>query len=138
MVAIRKNAKGVIGFSITISCAASVFRSYPLSLYLHSKWILLPCASPSGTPTTPNTTPAHGSASAGSTKSPTKYLERQACNVYVLTEANAAMQLAGYQAQFSAESPYLKQSRNYGPPNRYQSAGIYSRRDWKRCPSPSR
>ncbi len=55
------------------------------------------------------------------------YLKRQACDVFVITEANAAIQLPGYQAEFSAESPFLKRSRNYESPNQYHQVGIYSR-----------
>lgn len=55
------------------------------------------------------------------------FLNQQGCDVFILTEANAAMQLPGYQAAFSAESPFIKRSRNYEPPNRYHQVGIYSR-----------
>jgi len=37
--------------------------------------------------------------------------------------------LPGYQAEFSAESPFIRRSRNYQLPNRYHQVGIYSRRN---------
>ena len=49
------------------------------------------------------------------------------CDIYVLSEANSAINLPGYQAQFSDESPFKNQSRSYAPPNRYHQVGIYSR-----------
>jgi len=55
------------------------------------------------------------------------FLNQQACDVFILTEANATIQLPGYQAEFSDESPFIKRSRNYEPPNRYHQVGIYSR-----------
>ncbi|MEM8639573.1 MAG: endonuclease/exonuclease/phosphatase family protein [Cyanobacteria bacterium P01_G01_bin.54] len=55
------------------------------------------------------------------------YLSRQDCDIFVLTEANAAIEIAGYNAYFSTESPYLKKSRCYNPPNQYHQVAIYSR-----------
>ena len=55
------------------------------------------------------------------------FLEQQDCDVFILTETNAALQLPGYHVYFSAESPYLKRSRDDHPPNRYHQVGIYSR-----------
>jgi hypothetical protein len=56
-----------------------------------------------------------------------RYLNRQACDVFVITEANAAIRLPGYQAEFSDESPFLNRSRIYERPNRYHQVAIYSR-----------
>jgi hypothetical protein len=55
------------------------------------------------------------------------YLNRQHCDVFILTEANAAVRMAGYQAYFSTESPFLKKDRDYELPNSYHQVGIYSR-----------
>ena len=55
------------------------------------------------------------------------YLRRQNCDVYVLTEANAAMELPGYRSHFSAESPFRNKSRCYDSPNRYHQVAIYDR-----------
>jgi hypothetical protein len=55
------------------------------------------------------------------------YLGQQDCDVYILTETNAAIDLAGYGACFSAESPYRNRSRCYESPNRYHQVGIFDR-----------
>ncbi len=55
------------------------------------------------------------------------FLKAQDCDLFVLTETNAALLLPGYHAYLSAESPYLKASRDYHSPNRYHQVGIYSR-----------
>lgn len=54
------------------------------------------------------------------------YLNRQRCDVYILTEANAAIELARYRSQFSVESPFRTKRRCYKEPNRYHQVGIYS------------
>ena len=56
-----------------------------------------------------------------------RHLDQQRCDVYVVTEANAAMQLTGCQSQFSEESPFQKKGRCYKSPNRYHQVAIYSR-----------
>ncbi len=58
------------------------------------------------------------------------YLGRQNCDAYVLTEANAAMDLPGYRSHFSAESPFLNSSRCYDLPNRYHQVAIFDRRSF--------
>jgi len=55
------------------------------------------------------------------------FLKTRDCDLFILTETNAALQLPGYHAYLSAESPYRKASRDYRPPNRYHQVGIYSR-----------
>lgn len=55
------------------------------------------------------------------------FLEDAGCDIYVLTETNSALNLPGYQAHFSDESPFKRQSRSYAYPNRYHQVGIYSR-----------
>ena len=54
------------------------------------------------------------------------FLLTQHCDLYVITEANAAMVLDGYESFFSLESPFRSKGRDYGPPNRYHQVGIYS------------
>jgi hypothetical protein len=55
------------------------------------------------------------------------YLKRANCDLYILTEANAAMDLPGYFRELSALSPYKSRSRFYGQPNAYHQVAIYSR-----------
>jgi hypothetical protein len=55
------------------------------------------------------------------------YLESAGCDIYVLSEANSALNLFGYYSGFSDESPFKKQSRLYVQPNKYHQVGIYSR-----------
>ncbi len=55
------------------------------------------------------------------------FLVSENCDVYVLTETNSAINLAGYNSIFSSESPFIKKSRSYIEPNRYYQVGIYSR-----------
>ena len=55
-----------------------------------------------------------------------QFLHDTHCDVYVLTEANAAIQLAGYEARFSEESPFRKKDRCYESPNRYHQVAVYS------------
>lgn len=54
-------------------------------------------------------------------------LQQRDCEVLIITEANAAMQLDGYYSTFSDESPFLKKSRNYEKPNSYRQIGVYSK-----------
>lgn len=49
------------------------------------------------------------------------------CDLYIITEANAAIALPGYSAAFSAESPFTAKRRFYGEPNRYHQVAIYSK-----------
>lgn len=60
------------------------------------------------------------------------YLERVDCDVLILTEANAALKLAGYSAEFSEVSPFRSSQRYYGSPNRYHQVRIYSRSSLRR------
>jgi len=57
----------------------------------------------------------------------TLFLSQQNCDIFVITEGNAAIQMEGYQSYFSVESPFLKKTRYYQPPNKYHQVGIYSR-----------
>ena len=57
------------------------------------------------------------------------YLQEQECDLLILTEANAALPLAGYHSHFSAASPYFKKGRCYNPPNQYHQVGMYSKRE---------
>ena len=54
------------------------------------------------------------------------YLLRQQCDLAIITEANAALQMQGYSACFSQESPFASKKRPAHPPNRYHQVGIYS------------
>lgn len=56
-----------------------------------------------------------------------EYVERKELDVFVATEANAAMEIPGMTACFSEESPFRRSGRCYEPPNRYHQVGIYSR-----------
>ncbi|MCD6389106.1 MAG: endonuclease/exonuclease/phosphatase family protein [Desulfobulbaceae bacterium] len=56
----------------------------------------------------------------------TTYLNRQHCDMFIITEANAAIQMADYRTDFSTESPFLNKNRYYEPPNKYHQVGIYS------------
>lgn len=57
-----------------------------------------------------------------------EYLIKADCDVFIITEANAAINLPGYFREFSSESPFKSRSRFYGKPNSYHQVGIYSRR----------
>ncbi len=48
-------------------------------------------------------------------------------DVLILTEANAALDLPGYQAVFSEASPFIRRGRIIQPPNRYHQVAIYAR-----------
>lgn len=61
-----------------------------------------------------------------------RYLERAECDLLILTEANAALRLAGYSAEFSEASPFRSSQRYYGEPNLYHQVGIYSRSSLRR------
>lgn len=61
-----------------------------------------------------------------------RYLEHTDCDVLILTEANAAIELAGYYTEFSEVSPFRSTRRFYGPPNSYHQVGIYCRRPLQR------
>ena len=60
------------------------------------------------------------------------YLMKADCDVLVITEANAAINLPGYFREFSSESPFKSKRRFYGEPNSYHQASIYSRRPMER------
>lgn len=55
------------------------------------------------------------------------FLNRQKCDVFILTEANSAIQLDDYLAIFSQVSPFYKKGRCYDSPNKYHQVGIYSK-----------
>lgn len=55
------------------------------------------------------------------------YLQQQDCDVFILTETNAAIGLDGYASFLSQESPFLNKSRCYASPNRYHQVGILSK-----------
>lgn len=57
-----------------------------------------------------------------------EYLLAQDCDLYVITEANAALEINGTAAIFSEQSPYIKRNRDYRPPNRYHQVGMYAPR----------
>lgn len=56
-----------------------------------------------------------------------EYLIRANCDLLIITEANAAIQLPGYKCKFSAESPFRSSGRYYEPPNKYYQVAIYSK-----------
>lgn len=55
-----------------------------------------------------------------------EYLQNTDCDMFILNEANAALELDGYTAEFSQESPFISKSRSYEAPNKYHQVGIYS------------
>ncbi|THH37899.1 endonuclease/exonuclease/phosphatase family protein [Neolewinella litorea] len=55
------------------------------------------------------------------------YLLALDCDVLILTEANAALELPGYTSVFSEVSPFVRHGRNYKTPNRYHQVAIYTR-----------
>ena len=55
------------------------------------------------------------------------YLAQADCDAFIITEANAAIELAGYVCETSVESPFKSSRRYYGPPNIYHQVAIYSR-----------
>lgn len=57
----------------------------------------------------------------------TKYLTSANCDIYILTEANAAISLEGYASVFSTDSPFKSSRRFYGLPNIYHQVAIYSK-----------
>jgi len=61
-----------------------------------------------------------------------RYLESADCDLLILTEANAAIELAGYYTEFSEVSPFRSSQRYYDEPNLYHQVGIYSRRPMRR------
>ncbi|NKB61021.1 MAG: hypothetical protein GKR95_02390 [Gammaproteobacteria bacterium] len=61
------------------------------------------------------------------------YLISRNCHSYVITEANSAITLPGFNAQFSEESPFLRKSRFYGPPNCYHQVALYSKETTRKC-----
>lgn len=56
-----------------------------------------------------------------------EYLVTADMDLYIITEANAALQLNGYWSMFSAESPFISKARIYTAPNVYHQVGIYSK-----------
>lgn len=62
------------------------------------------------------------------------FLTQQSCDLFVLTEANAALQLDGFDARFSQESPFKRKGREETPPNRYHQIAIHSRFPLARLP----
>lgn len=57
----------------------------------------------------------------------TAYLAQADCDAFIIAEANAAIQLAGYVCETSVESPFKSSRRYYGQPNIYHQVAIYSR-----------
>jgi len=55
----------------------------------------------------------------------TDYLMQAACDAYIITEANAAIDLSGYFCELSDESPFKSSSRFYGGANSYHQVAIY-------------
>lgn len=55
------------------------------------------------------------------------YLAQANCDVFIITEANAAIGLSGYVCETSVESPFKSSGRYYGSPNIYHQVAIYSR-----------
>jgi hypothetical protein len=55
------------------------------------------------------------------------YVVQHQCDIYVITEANAAMHLEGYEIALSAPSPFKSSQRFYGTPNQYHQVAIYSK-----------
>lgn len=58
-----------------------------------------------------------------------QYLSENICDLYILSEANSAMNIDGCFSFYSAESPFLKKSRSYQSPNIYRQVAIYSRQE---------
>ena len=55
------------------------------------------------------------------------YLAHADCDAYIITEANAAMELPGYHRQLSEVSPFRSAGRCYNSPNSYHQVAIYGR-----------
>lgn len=55
------------------------------------------------------------------------YLIQANCDAYIITEANAAMNLPGFSCELSDESPFRSSSRHCGAPNSYHQVAIYGR-----------
>ena len=55
------------------------------------------------------------------------YLAHANCDAYIITEANAAMNLYDYSCALSAESPFKSSRRFYGSPNIYHQVAIHSK-----------
>lgn len=62
------------------------------------------------------------------------YLSNADCDLFVITEANAAITLPGYYSEFSAPSPFKSKKRFYGHPNSYHQVAIYSKHRLERVP----
>jgi hypothetical protein len=62
------------------------------------------------------------------------YLISTQCDMLVITEANAAMELPGYFYELSSESPYRSSTRFYGKPNSYHQVAIYSKYELRKLP----
>jgi len=56
-----------------------------------------------------------------------KYLGSQDCDLLVLTESNSALDLHGYDAHYSDESPYINKTRCYDSLNQYHQVSIISK-----------
>ena len=57
----------------------------------------------------------------------TEYLRKADCDAFIITEANAAIELPGYFRELSEESPFKAKGRYYGGANSYHQVAIYSR-----------
>ena len=64
------------------------------------------------------------------------YLAEADCDVFIITEANAAMGLPGFSCELSDESPFRSSGRFYGPPNAYHQVAIYGRHTLDRVEVP--
>lgn len=57
----------------------------------------------------------------------TEYLVKADCDAFIITEANAAIELPGYYRVLSKESPFKAKGRYYGGANSYHQVAIYCR-----------
>jgi hypothetical protein len=55
------------------------------------------------------------------------YLAQADCDAFIITEANAAIELSGYLCETSVESPFNSSRRYYGAPNIFHQVAIYSK-----------
>ena len=60
-------------------------------------------------------------------KAVSEYLLNADCDIFIITEANAAIQLPNYYFELSDESPFKSSRRFYGGSNVYRQVAIYSK-----------
>jgi len=77
-------------------------------------------------------TQSRGSAKEQRFREVVEYLLQADCEIFIITEANAAIELPGYYREFSSESPFKSKKRFYGAPNSYHQVAIYSRKPIER------